>query len=41
MRSFVRIDNKNKGPTQELNDTTLTAETKYRINLTQLNKRFV
>ena len=42
MSSFVHIDNKNKGvlilvdgPTQELDDTTLTAEAKYNINFTQ------
>ena len=48
MSSFVHIDNKNKGvlilgdgPTQELDDTTLTAEAKYNINFTQWRKRFV
>ena len=48
MSSFVHIDNKGKvilifgeGPTQELDDTTLTAEAKYPINFTQLGKRFV
>ena len=41
MSSFVRIHNKNKGPTQELNDTTLTAETKHPINLTPSGKRKV
>ena len=47
MSSSVHIDNKNKdililreGPTQELNDTTLTAKTKY-LNFTQSGKRFV
>ena len=42
MSSSVHIDNKNKdvlilgdGPTQELDDTTLTAEVKYPINFTQ------
>ena len=45
MSSSVHIDNKNKnifilgeGPTQELDDTTLTAEAKYPINLTQSRK---
>ena len=39
MSSSVHVDNKNKdiliigeGPTQELDDTTLTAEAKYPIN---------
>ena len=48
MSSSVDIDNKGKdililgeGPTQELNDTTLTAEVKYPINITQSEKRFV
>ena len=53
MSSYVHFDNKGKyililreGPTQELDDTTLTAEAKYRINFTQFNlilsgKRFV
>ena len=48
MSSSVHIDNKNKdililgeGPTQELDDTTLTAEAKYPINFTQPRKRFV
>ena len=47
MSSSVHIDNKGRdtlilgeGPTQELNDTTLTAEAKYAINFTQLRKRF-
>ena len=42
MSSSVHIDNKNKDvlilgdvPTQELDDTTLTAEVKYPINFTQ------
>ena len=46
--SYVHIDNKNKdililgeGPTQGLNDTTLTAEARYPIYFTQPNKRFV
>ena len=30
-----------EGPTQELDNTTLTAEAKYPINLTQSGKRFV
>ena len=41
------IDNKNKdililgeGPTQVLDDTTLTAEVKYLINFTEQGKRF-
>ena len=48
MSSSVHIDNKNKDvlilgdvPTQELDDTTLTAEVKYPINFTQWRKRFV
>ena len=48
MSSSVHIDNKNNDilsfgeiPTQGLDDTTLTAETKYLINITELNKRFV
>ena len=48
MSSSVHIDNKNKdililgeGPSKALDDTTLTAEAKYPINLTQPNKRFV
>ena len=43
--SSVHIDNKGKdililgeGPTQELDDNTLTAETKYPINFTQQYK---
>ena len=48
MSSSVHIDNKGKdililgeGPTQELDDTTLTAEEKYPISLRQSRKRFV
>ena len=48
MSSSVHIDNKHKGililgegPTQQLDDTTLTAKAKYPINFTQPNKRFV
>ena len=48
MNSSVHIDNKRKdilvlgeGPTQGLDDTTLTAEAKYPINFTQSGKRFV
>ena len=48
MSSSVHIDNKNKdiliigeGPTQGLDDTTLTTEAKYPINFTQWGKRFV
>ena len=48
MSSFVHIDNKNKdhlilgeGPTQGLDNTTLIAEAKYLINVTQPRKRFV
>ena len=47
MTSSVDVDNKGKGililgegPTQKLDDTTLTAEAKYLINLTQSGKRF-
>ena len=46
--SSVHIDNKNKdililgeGPTQGLDDTTLTAKAIYPINFTQPNNRFV
>ena len=46
--SSVHVDNKVKdilvlgeGSTQGLDDTTLTAETKYPINFTQSGKRFV
>ena len=48
MSSSVHVDNKGKdililgeGPTQVLDDTTLTAEAKYPINFTQSGKRFV
>ena len=48
MSSSVHVDNKIKNiiilgevPTQELDDTTLTAETIYPVNFTQPNKRFV
>ena len=48
MKSSVHVDNKNKnililgeGPTQLLDETTLTAEAKYPTNFTQPNKRFV
>ena len=48
MSSSAHIDDKNKdvlilgdGPTQGLDDTTLTAEAKYPINFTQPRKRFV
>ena len=47
MSSLAHIDNKGKdiliveGPTQGLDDTTLTAEPKYPINFTQSGKRFV
>ena len=48
MSSSVHIDNKNKyilildeRPTQGLDDTTLIAESKYPINVTQPGKRFV
>ena len=48
MSSFVHIHNKNKeililgeGPTQGLDDTTLTAKAIHPINFTQTNKRFV
>ena len=48
MSSSVHVDNKGKdililgeGPTQGLDDTTLTAEAKYSINFTQSGKRFV
>ena len=46
--SPVHISNKSKdililgqGPAQELDNTTLTAETKYFINFTQSGKRFL
>ena len=48
MSSSVYVDNKGndililgEGPTQGLDDTTLTAEAKYPINFTQRNKRSV
>ena len=48
MRSSMYVDNEGKyililgeGPTQRLDDTTLTAEAKYAINFTQSNRRFV
>ena len=48
MSSSVHFDNKGKdililgeGPTQGLDDTTLTAEAKYPINFTESGKRFV
>ena len=48
MSSSVHVDNEGKdilslgeGPTQGLDDTTLTAEAKYPINFTQSGKRFV
>ena len=48
MSSTVHIDNKNRdililgeGPTQGLDDNTLTAEAKYPVNFTQSGKRFV
>ena len=39
----MHVDNKgkDKGPTQELDDTILTAELKYPINFTRSEKRFV
>ena len=47
MNSSIHIDNKGKdmlflveGPTQGLVDTTLTAETKYPINIIQSNRTF-
>ena len=47
MSSSVHVNNKGKdililgeGPTQGLDDTTLTAEAKYPINFTQSGKRF-
>ena len=46
--SSEHVDNKEKdilvlgeGPTQELDDTTITAEVKYPINFTESEKRFV
>ena len=48
MTSSLHINNKNEytlflaeGPTQGLDDTTLTAEAKYSINFTQSGKRFI
>ena len=48
MSSSVHVHNKNKhililgeGPTQGLDDTTLSAEAKYPINFTQPNQGFV
>ena len=48
MRSSIHIDNKNKdilildeGPTQGLDDITLTSGAKYLINFTQLGKKLV
>ena len=48
MSSSQHVDNKGKyililgeGPTQELDDTTLTVEAKYPFNFTQSGKRFV
>ena len=47
MSSSVHTDSKNKdvlllgeGPTQGLDDTTLTAEARYPINFTQSNRKF-
>ena len=47
MSSSVHVDNNGKdililgeGPTQGLNDTSLTAEAKYPINFTQSHRRF-
>ena len=48
MSSFVHFDNKNKdililgeGPTQGLDDSTLTAEAKYPISVTRSNRKFI
>ena len=48
MSSVVHVDNKGKdiliigeGPTQELDDATLTVEARYPINFTQSSRRFV
>ena len=48
MSSSAHVDNKGKdililgeGPTQGLDDTTLTAEAKYPINFTQSGRRFL
>ena len=47
MSSFVNVDNKKKdtlildeGPTQGLDDTTLTAEKNFLINFAEYNKKF-
>ena len=44
MSSYVHVDNKNsilgEDPTQELDDTTLTAEKKYSLNSTVTRRRF-
>ena len=47
MSSSAHVENKKKyililgeGPTQGLDDTTLTVETKYPINFTEHNKKF-
>ena len=47
MSSSVHVDNKGKyilivgeGPTQGLDDTTLTAEAKYSINFSRLQRKF-
>ena len=46
MSSSMHIDNKGdmlilgKGPTQGLDDTTLTAETQYSSNFSRSNKKF-
>ena len=48
MSSYMHIDKKRKdililgnGPTQGLDDTTLTAEAKYHVDFTQSNRKFV
>ena len=48
MSSSVHIDNKQKdifnfgkGPTQELDENTLTAESQYSINFSRSNRKFV
>ena len=48
MSPYLHIDNKGRdilvlgeGPTQVLDDTTLTAEAKYPINFAQSGKRFI
>ena len=38
MGSYVHVD---KGPTQELDDTTLIAEKKYSIGFTVIRKQFI